>query len=203
MELAPDLPDEEHARAVWYAIASRLFYAPADQSFLDALANTADADNAEGERAGLLMDAWSALREASQQADVNAVQGEFDSLVVGVGKAPVTPYTSAYAAPQAPDRHLLQLRSQLRDWGLARPEDVFEAEDHVSGLCDVMRWLIQTGKPVADQRAFFESYVVTGVPPFCTAIQASPLAQFYRHAALVLHEFVNLERDAFDMHLEA
>jgi len=58
---------------------------------------------------------------------------EFDSLFVGVGKAPVTPYSFHYLTGVAPDRHLVRLRQRLDGWGLARRSAAFEVEDHVSG----------------------------------------------------------------------
>ena len=42
VESLPDIEPEEAARALWYAIVSRLFYAPPDQALLDGLATVGE-----------------------------------------------------------------------------------------------------------------------------------------------------------------
>jgi len=189
---------EEQARAFWYAVLSRLFYAAPDRALLDAFAGNAQPDP-EAEPNPFL-ESWARLQAACRGAEPEALREEFDSLFVGVGKAPVTPYTSAYAASHAPDRHLLALRNTLNAWGLGRNERVFEVEDHVSALFDGMRWLIEQRRPLEDQRAFFDAFIDAALPLFCSAIDAAPAADFYRRAGEFARAFVAVEKDAFDMH---
>jgi TorA maturation chaperone TorD len=200
-EALQPLEPEEEARALWYALVSRLFYAPPDGELLAGLSAGLDdgAQNAESP----FLQAWRALQLACRGADPHALREEFENLFIGVGKAPVTPYTSAYAAGHAPDRHLVELRSKLGEWGLRRRERVFEAEDHVSALCDAMRWLIVQRRPLEEQRAFFAEFVEAGLPFFCDAINRSPTAVFYRQAGAFTRMFVTVEKDAFDMHTAA
>jgi TorA maturation chaperone TorD len=200
-EAQVSLEPEEQARAFWYGLISRLFYAPPDRLLLDQL-SSAPGSEAEDEEGGFLQ-SWRALQRACGVSDPEALREEFDTLFVSVGKAPVTPYTSSYAAPHAPDRHLLELRRRLQALGLARRERVFEVEDHVSALCDTMRWLIEQERPLEEQRAFFGDFIDPGVLLFCDAINRSPLAAFYRTAADFTRAFVLVEKDAFDMHLPA
>ena len=196
---APEALDPgEEARSLWYALISRLFYAPPDSELLMGLsAGLADGAD-EGESA--FLKTWRALQLACRGAEPQALREEFEGLFVGVGKAPVTPYTSSYAASHAPDRHLLELKERLGGWGLGRRERVFEAEDHVSALCDAMRWLIAQGRPLEEQREFFNRFVASGVPLFCDAIKRSPTANFYRTVGEFTSAFVAVENDAFDMH---
>ena len=191
---------EDQARAQWYALISRLFHAAPDEALLRGLAAAPDGTEEGGD--GPFLDAWRGLQATCLGADPQAVRAEFDDLFVGVGKAPVTPYTSAYAAAHAPDRHLLELRTRLNTWGLGRRESVFETEDHISAVCDAMRWLIEEGEPLSDQREFFMAFVDPALPPFCSAIKKSVLADFYRSAASLAHAFHGVEKEAFDMHSE-
>lgn len=195
------LDAEDRARAHWYALVSRLFYAAPDARLLQELAAAPDADEADGAHSPLL-EAWRALQAACRGADQEAVRAEFDDLLVGVGRAPVTPYTSSYAVSHAPDRHLLALRTRLGEWGLARRERVFESEDHVSAVCDAMRWLIEQGRPLSDQRAYFAEFIDPAIPALCNAITQSPIAGFYRAVAALALAFITVEREAFDMHTE-
>lgn len=191
---------EDRARAHWYALVSRLFHAAPDASLLQGLISTPD--EGSDEAASPLAVAWRGLQTAGKAADPDVLRAEFDDLFVGVGKAPVTPYTASYAASHAPDRHLLALRTRLGECGLARHERVFESEDHISAVCDAMRWLIEQGRPLEEQRAFFIAFVDPAAVPFCSAINRSPVAVFYRAAAELVVAFVAVEKEAFDMHTE-
>ena len=102
--------------------------------------------------------------------------------------------------PNAPDRHLLALRAHLAAWGLARRDAVFEVEDHVSAVCDVMRWLIEHDRPLEEQLPFFNDFVYTGVGTFCDAIDAAATTSFYRAVAAVARAFLLVEKEAFDLH---
>ena len=192
------LEPEEAARAAWYGVLSRLLYAPPESDLLESLS----AAESEGEHAeaGSFVEAWGALQRACGAADPEAVREEYETLFVSVGRAPVTPYTSAYAAPHGPERHLVALRTRLGSWGLTRHDRVFEAEDHIAALCDAMRWLIVRGHDLEEQRGFFDEYIARAAPAFCDAINRAPDAVFYRAVSQFLRAYVRLEQDAFDMH---
>jgi len=195
------LEPEEQARADLYGLIGRLFYGPPDSKLLaDVCRGPAPPEDA-GECAddSPLSRAWGALQEACRTTYPPIVRQEYDGLFVGVGKAPVTPYLSAYAEPHAPDRHLLRLREQLGAWGLARRDSVFEVEDHISGVCDVMRWLIENGKPIADQRAFFQDYLYRSAAALFGATQKNPSAVFYQVVVAFARQFFELESSAFEM----
>jgi TorA maturation chaperone TorD len=119
---------------------------------------------------------------------------------VGAGRAPVTPYTGAYCAPHGADRHLLGLRERLSEWGLERRQSVFELEDHVSAVCDVMRWLIERERALPQQQTFFFEFVLPGVSAFCDALRNVAQSAFYRAAADLGRVFVALEKEAFELH---
>lgn len=193
---APALEPEELARANFYGLISRLFYEPADTNLLaEICSGPRNADDGEGD----LLAAWRRLQESSRSAYPAILRQEFDTVFVGVGKAEVTPYLSGYADPGAPDRYLVRLRERLSAWGLARKERVFEVEDHISGICDVMRWLVEGQRTLADQRQFFEEFAYSGVQHFCAAVQKSPSTSFYKDVAALTTAFYDLERTAFEM----
>lgn len=189
------LEPEDRARANFYGLVSRLFFAPADPNLLAEISRSGEA----GEGSGGLHAAWRRLQETCRGAFPAVVRQEYDNLFVGVGRAAVTPYLSGYAEASGPDRFVVRLREQLAAWGLGRREGVFEVEDHISGICDVMRWLIQKGRPLALQRAFFESYLYRGAIPFCAAVQNAPAASYYKLVAAFAAAFLELEKSAFDM----
>ena len=204
--LRPELSEEDRARAGCYALVSRFFYASPDPELLESLAAASEAGERmagavgeEGASEGYAR-ALATLQHACGSADADALRQEYDDLFVGAGKALFSPYTSGYAVPHAPDRHLVALREQLASWGLARRDSVFEVEDHVSAVCDVMRWLIERDRPLDEQRTFFDEFVYPGVIPFCTAIQASAPSSFYRSVAGLAQAFLAIENDGFTLH---
>ena len=199
---AAALEPEEQARADLYGLIGRLFYGPPDARLLEDVSSSPAAEVTEDARDIPLPDAWGRLREACRSSDPAIVRQEYDGLFVGVGKAPVTPYLSAHAEPHAPDRHLLRLRQRLAGWGLARRESAGEVEDHISGVCDVMRWLIEQRRPLADQRAFFRDFVYGGATAFCVAAQKSPSGAFYREVARFTLQFLEVEKVAFEMEMD-
>jgi TorA maturation chaperone TorD len=198
---AQPLAAEDQARAQWYGLISRLFHAAPDAMLLDAIALAAAGNEDEG-AGSPFYEAWRDIQAACAGADAENVRTEFEALFVGVGKALVTPYTSAYAAPHAPDRHLVALRERFGEWGLGRRDGIFETEDHISAVCDGMRWLIEHGRSLAEQREYFSAYVDAAMVSFCTAINQAPSANFYRNAAALALAFHAVEKDAFDMHTE-
>ena len=73
-------------------------------------------------------------------------------------------------------------------------------EDHVSAICDVMRWLIEHDSPIEEQREFFDRFVSVGAVAFCTAIRAASSGRFYCGVASLSHAFLAVEKEAFDLH---
>jgi TorA maturation chaperone TorD len=189
--------EEDAGRANLYALIGRLFYDAPDSIFLAQLCR-ADAEptgsNAPLDRA------WRALRDACENAYPVVVKQEHDTLFVGVGKSEVTPYTSHYVRGNSPDRHLVRLRERMDQLGLARRSAAFEVEDHVSGICDVMRILIEDGYPLSEQSLFFNEFVYSGVTSFCAAVAVATSATFYRCVAEFARAFLEVERQAFEMH---
>lgn len=191
------LEAEEVARANLYGVISRLFYGPPDPNLLAEICGGQAAEG--GGEGGGLVAAWHALQEAGRSAYPAVLKQEYDSLFVGAGKAQVTPYLSGYTEPAAPDRYLVRLRERLAGLGLARRAGVFEVEDHISGISDVMRWHIEARRPFQEQQEFFEEFAFRGAILFCAAVQKAPSASFYRQVAAFASEFLELERAAFEI----
>lgn len=190
------LDPEDVARANLYALVGRLFYEAPDPLLLAELGRDEAAGASDD---GALSPAWHALRAAAKRAYPVRLKQEHDTLFAGVGKAEVTPYTSHYAMGMSPDRQLVRLRDQLGRWGLARRDAAFEIEDHISGICDVMRILVEAGRPAADQRLFFNEFVYASATRFLDAVMASGSASFYRAVAEFARAFFELEKVAMEM----
>jgi len=193
---------EDQARADFYAVLSRLYAAAPDAALLSAIAASgaliADAES-DGGRA--LANAWQRLIAASAVMDPVAAAEEYQNLFVGVGRSEVSAHASAYVkSPGATP--LIEIRASLAQLGLARQSGINVYEDHLATVCETMRALI-TGVgggesfPFSDQRKFFESHLDPWVFDCCTAIQNSPVANYYRRVAEFTQLFMVIERDSF------
>jgi TorA maturation chaperone TorD len=203
MQFVPPVSPEDQARADLYGLLARLFYAPPHANLISELRLAAPPPGdgepltAQGEA---LKATWAELLEACGSAFPARLEEEHLQLFVGVGKAEVTPYLSAYLVRSESDSPLARLRGQLAAWGLARREEAVEPEDHVSALCETMRWLIVGRKAGLDvQRQFFLEYLHTGGSRFCTAVSACENAKFYRFPAKLLQVLLDVEYKAFEI----
>ena len=190
------LDPEDEARAALYGLIAQLFYAPPDQNVLAQILN---ARAFEGDEGALAL-RWRELAERCRTAFPALLENEHTELFVGTGKAPVTPYLIHYTADRTLDNPLVQLRKQLAEWGMSRREHASEPEDHVAGVCESMRLAIASQhRSLAEQKSFFDRFVYKGATAFFAAVVASPKSDFYRCVARFAAEFVELERQAFDM----
>jgi TorA maturation chaperone TorD len=196
LHFSATLPPEEVARANFYGLLARLFYAPPDAALLLAIAGSGSIEA----EAGGIGAAWQALARAAAAADAEAVREEYEASFVGTGKAPVTLYTTAYTIRYSSEAPLAELRGELARLGLARRSDAFEPEDHIAGLCDAMRHLIAEQKrDLSEQRRFFARWLAPAGDALCDAISAHPGAPFYRHVADFAKSFFHLEQSSFEM----
>ena len=187
---------EDMARANFYGLLARLFYAPPDAALLEGLAA---ADELAADE-GVMGDAWQALVKAAADADIEAVREAYESAFIGTGKAPVTLYTTAYTLRYSNDMPLVALRADLATLGLARHESSHEPEDHIAALCDAMRHLITTQKlELPQQSRFFNRWIAPAAQPLCDAIARQRSSTFYEYVAGFAKAFFEVERSAFEM----
>ena len=187
---------EEGARANFYGLLARLFYAPPDAALLQAIAR---ADEIDAEEGGVAR-AWRDLARTAAGADPDAVREEYETAFVGTGKAPVTLYACAYSIRYTNEVPLAELRTDLAALGLARRSGATEPEDHIAALCETMRHLIAEQRTeLADQQRFFSRWIRPAMEPLCNAIVDSEITYFYESVARFAKTFFELELAAFEM----
>lgn len=192
----PEAP-EDQARAGYYALLARLFYASPDAALLESMARADEIVASDGESA--LATAWNALAAAARAMDAEAARVEYDELFVGTGKSEVTLYTSFYLVEAGREKILARLRAELAGMGLERTERALEPEDHVAGLFDAMRYLISLGSNDAalrKQQEFFDCYIARSHERLCAAISASQKSNFYKPVARFAEAFLAVESEA-------
>jgi TorA maturation chaperone TorD len=191
---------EDHGRANFYALISRLFASAPDQALLQAIASSPPlATDDNGEAFPL---AWSKLIAASTAMDEDAASEEFEKLFIGVGKAPVNLHASHHLTGFMMEQPLADVRSTLATLGFARIEAQTMVEDHLAALTEVMRLLIVGGEGVAPasvsaQRQFFSMHIEPWFEVCCSVISKSALANYYSVVAQFAGSFLQMEREAF------
>jgi TorA maturation chaperone TorD len=203
LQYVPTASPEDEARAQLYGLVSRLFHAAPDAQLLSALVHAQGfrgGDDERTEQGRALALAWRELTDACRSAFPVLLAHEHTELFASPGRAEVTPYLMHYVMQYESETPLVELRRQLAEWGIARRESVHEPEDHISALCETMRFAIAVQqRPLAEQKAFFNRYLYRGAIAFCNAVRASDKARFYKHVAEFSGAFLEVEREAFEI----
>lgn len=200
LTLAAADDSEELARAELYGLLARLWLAPPDAELLSQFRVAVTEAPQPG---GYLEAPWQSLVAAMRATTPEAAAGEYDALFGGVGKPEVFLYGSYYLAGFLHERPLAALRGDLAALGLQRDETRGETEDHVSGVFEVMRYLI-AGEDVAisnleQQRRFFRAHVQPWVARLADAVDEQPRATLWREVAALTRAFVQVEAQGFDL----
>ncbi len=196
----PALEDEDRGRADWYALLAQLYYRGPDAGLFTLIVQ-AEAE-IPPETGTPFAAALKALAAASSTADPAAVQQEHDDLFVGTGRAEVSLYATHYLADTGREKILVALRAELAAMGLSRKETSREPEDHIAGLFDIMRHLVERGSADAalqDQRRFFRRFIEPSYAAFCDAVVASGHAEYSGRVAVLTRAFLDVEKDAMKM----
>ena len=192
---------EELARAELYGLLARLWLAPPDA----ALREQFDVAVTQAPQPGAFLEGpWQTLVAAMRTTTPQQAAEEYDALFLGVGKPEVFLYGSFYLTGFLNEKPLAQLRDELTKMGLARSGNRHETEDHVSALCDVMRFLIagdaDTPPAALDlQHEFFRRHIEPWYAGLATVIIGANQTNFYKHVAHFMREFFAIENAAFDI----
>jgi TorA maturation chaperone TorD len=192
---------EDLARADLYGLIARLFHFPPDQELLDQIAATAAQQDASDEAP--LAKAWMDVVDVAKNNPAKAWREEFDLNFISVGKPNVVLNGSFYMAGHLNERPLVNIRKALEGFGLESAGEVTETEDHISALCEVMRYLI-AGDDVevsnlTKQKVFFNDHIRPWYDDLCDAIEAIPGMHLYHPVAFLTREFLAIEGQSFDM----
>ena len=194
---------EELARAEVYGLLASLFHAPPSPELYGRLRAAVTEAPARG---AFLATSWSELVAASRRLPLAEVGDEYVALFQGMGKPEVFLYGSYFIAGHLNEKPLVDLRRDLGALGLERPTEVLETEDHIAGLCEVMRYLIAGDaagvSKLAAQQRFFDRHLRTWNEALWDTIAAHPRAAFYGAVAGFARDFFAVEAQGFDL-LEA
>jgi TorA maturation chaperone TorD len=192
--------DEETARAEIYGLLSTLYYAAPTPELLAQLRVAVT----EAPDSGSFLEApWSAVIAASRELTDAQIAGEWNSMFGGVGKPEVYLFGSFYLSGFLNEKPLARLRETLIQYGLERDGAMYETEDHIAYVCEVMRYLIAgddvTVSNLTNQKSFFGDHLQPWVGSMCDTLVANPRAKFYAALAEFTRSFMSVESQGFDL----
>ncbi|EAP85441.1 molecular chaperone [Sulfitobacter sp. EE-36] len=193
---ATQVSAEDRLRADLYNYLGVMLARPADQMLLDQTAGLSGDDSPLGE-------AINGLARVAKAMTPKKVQTEFNALFIGLGRGELLPYASYYLTGFLNEKPLASLRSDMAAQRISRAENVFEPEDNIASLMEMMGGMIvgRFGAPASDatQRAFFNKHIAPWAGHFFTDLQGAKNSVLYAGVAAVGSAFMDIEREAFRM----
>ena len=201
MNTAPDtaiaeIAEEDRLRADMYNFLGALLAGPPDQALLDQTAGLTGDDTPMGE-------AINAMARLAERLKPAAVEREFNALFIGLGRGELLPYTSFYLTGFLNEKPLAMLRRDMAALSITRAPNVYEPEDNIASLLEMMGGLI-TGRfgQVADlaaQARFFNTHLGSWAPHFFADLEVADSSVFYAPVGTAGRVFMEIEREAFRM----
>lgn len=176
-------------RAQTYALLARLLASAPDKQLLDNLAviEITEPESPMGKQ-------WLKLMTIVQDADVSAIDEEYQTLFIGVTHGELIPYGSYYQTGFLMEEPLAELRTDLARLGLEKQQDTAEPEDHIAAQCDVMRLLLMAeGTPIVTADDFFKHHLAPWVIDFFDDLATAKHAVFYQVVGQFAAGFMALE----------
>jgi len=191
-----EIRDEDKLRAQMYDFLGALLARPPSK---DVLAQTAALSGDDGD----LGQAISSMARVAKVTRVAAVESEFTALFIGLGRGELLPYASFYLTGFLNEKPLAALRKDMKSLMIAREANVFEPEDNIASLFEMMAGMIlgRFGDPakVDVQMAFFNKHIGPWATHFFTDLEAAKNSVFYASVGAAGKAFLEIERDAFRM----
>ncbi|MEO1293572.1 MAG: molecular chaperone TorD family protein [Pseudomonadota bacterium] len=190
------LSPEEQTRADFYAFLSGLLAHPPSEERLDQLAQLEPTDTEIGR-------AIAGLGRIAGRLTAKTVRHEFHDLFIGLGRGELMPYGSYYMTGFLNEKPLAILRQDMARLRVERTPTVFEPEDNIATLCEVMAGLIDgrfgTVQPLSEQKTFFNRHIAPWAPHFFADLEKAKNSVLYAPVGMLGRTFMEIEREAFRM----
>ncbi len=191
-----DIAEEDRLRADLYNYLGVILAGPPDQLLLDQTAGLSGDDTALGQ-------AINGLARVAKISKPKAVRSEFNALFIGLGRGELLPFASYYLTGFLNEKPLANLRRTMADFGMTRAENVFEPEDNIASLMEMMAGMIvgRFGRvaTLAEQQTFFNAHIGTWASHYFSDLQGAKSSILYASVGAVGQAFMDIEKEAFRM----
>ena len=197
----PDTPDlriaeEDRLRADLYNYLGVILASPPDQMLLEQTAALSGDDSDLGQAIATLAKLARLTRPAT-------LESEYTKLFIGLGRGELLPYASYYLTGFLNEKPLAVLRQDMAAQGLARSETVFEPEDNIASLMEMMGAIIvgRFGTPATleTQKTFFNKHIGPWAGHFFSDLEGAKTSVFYAPVGTIGRHFMEIETEAFRM----
>jgi TorA maturation chaperone TorD len=193
---ASSVAEEDRLRADLYNFLGLILSAPPDQLLLE---QTAGLQGDDGE----LGQAITTLAKLARMSKPASVESEYNRLFIGLGRGELLPYASYYLTGFLNEKPLAVLRSDMQAQGLRRADTVFEPEDNIASLMEMMGAMIvgRFGAPASLQRQkdFFMKHINPWAGLFFGDLEGAKNSVFYAPVGSIGRAFMEIEAEAFRM----
>ena len=187
---------EDRLRADLYNFMGLMLSGPPDQLLFDQCAGLSGDESELGK-------AISGLARVAKASKPRKVESEFNALFVGLGRGELLPYASYYLTGFLNEKPLATLRSDMAVRTMTRAPNVYEPEDNIASLMEMMAGMIvgRFGTPATldDQKTFFNKHIAPWAGHFYSDLEAAKNSILYASVGNVGREFMDIEREAFRM----
>ena len=191
---------EDRLRADLYDFLGLLLATPPGEPLLKQTASLTGDDDTD------LGTAVAALSRIARHSRPEAVEREFNALFIGLGRGELLPYASYYLTGFLNEKPLATLRRDMAARGMTRAPNVYEPEDNIASLMEMMAGLI-TGRfgkseSLVDQKTFFNKHIGPWAGHFYTDLEAAKNSVLYASVGAVGRVFMEIEAEGFRMSAE-
>jgi len=191
-----EIAEEDRLRADMYNFLGLLLARPPSKETLEKTAALSGDDGALGE-------AINAMARVARVTRAKAAESEFTALFIGLGRGELLPYTSFYLTGFLNEKPLAMLRKDMTAARITRAPNVFEPEDNIASLLEMMAGMIsgRFGEVVSleAQAAFFNKHIGSWAEHFFSDLEAAKSSVFYAPVGSAGKAFMEIEREAFRM----
>ena len=191
-----EVGEEDRLRADLYDFLAALLARPPDMQLLSRCRDLSGDASELGQ-------SIAALARVAAAATPQSVEREFNRLFIGIGRGELVPYGSYYLTGFLNEKPLANLRNDMAELGIERAADVFEPEDNIASLCEMMAGLIVgrfgTRVSLSRQKAFFDRHIAPWAAPFFDDLKGAKGSVFYAPVGAIGRSFMDIEKEAFRM----
>ena len=191
---AIQIVEEDRQRADLYNFLGLLLSRPPDDMLLAQVAGLAGDESELGQ-------AVATLARVAKLSQAKSVESEFNALFIGLGRGELLPYASYYLTGFLNEKPLALLRQDMTAQGLARADNVFEPEDNIASLMEMMGAMIvgRFGPPadLSRQKTFFKKHIAPWAAHFFADLEGAKRSLFYTPVGTVGRSFIEVETEGF------
>ena len=191
---APAIAEEDRLRADLYNFLGVILSGPPDEMLLAQTAGLTGDDSDLGQ-------AISTLAKLARVSKPKGVESEYNKLFIGLGRGELLPYASYYLTGFLNEKPLALLRQDMHRLGLERADNVFEPEDNIASLMEMMGAIIagrfRDPAGLEAQKEFFAKHIAPWAGHFFADLEGAKNSVFYAPVGTVGRTFMEIEAEAF------